>query len=313
MLRVIVLGAAAGGGVPQWNCNCPVCRAARARPDLGASQASIAISCDDENWFLVNASPDIRQQINATRQLQPKGDRMRHSPIAGVILTNGEVDAIAGLLVLREGSPFSIYAHPKVLSVLADNSIFNVLNPAIVKRRPIEMDTTFEPVLSDGSASGLEVTAFATPGKIAWYLEDADEDADMANGANPDEGDTLGLHVRASDGSGELFFLAACARITPDLKRRIEGAPMVFFDGTVWRDDELAAGGLGHKTGQRMGHVAMSGEQGVIEMLADVDIGKKVFLHINNSNPAHLPDSAERRQLERAGWLVPHDGMEIWP
>src|SRR5215475_14475915 len=158
MLRVVVLGAAAGGGVPQWNCGCPICRAARGeQPELQSTQASLAFSRDGEHWFLVNASPDLRQQLINTPQLHPKAGALRHSPIAGVILTNGEVDAVAGLLSMREGSPFAIYAHPKVLAILKANSIFDVLSEKNVRREPIELDRSFEPVLADGSRSGLEI------------------------------------------------------------------------------------------------------------------------------------------------------------
>src|SRR5271166_4297957 len=151
MLRVVVLGAAAGGGVPQWNCGCPVCLIARGDPKQRSTQASIAVSADGDHWFLINASPDLRQQLIATPQLHPKAGRLRHSPIAGVILTNSEVDAVAGLLSMREGSPFTVYAHAKVLAILRDNSIFNVLNERNVRRQPIEMDVAFEPGLPDGS------------------------------------------------------------------------------------------------------------------------------------------------------------------
>src|SRR6187401_2978022 len=174
MLRVVVLGAAAGGGVPQWNCGCPVCRAARSEyPELQSTQCSIAVSADGEHWFLINASPDLRQQLIATPQLHPGAGKLRHSPISGVILTNGEVDAVAGLLSMREGSPFTIYAHTKVLAILKSNSIFNVLNEKNVRRQAIEVEKAFEPELPDGAASGLEVVPFAVPGKSAWYLEGA--------------------------------------------------------------------------------------------------------------------------------------------
>src|ERR1700724_3055936 len=155
MLRVVVLGAAAGGGVPQWNCGCPVCLIARSDPELQSTQASIAISADGDHWFLINASPDLRQQLIATPQLHPRAGQLRHSPISGVILTNGEVDAVAGLLSMREGSPFTIYAHAKVLSILKTNSIFNVLNEKNVRRRPIEVEETFELLLPDDAPSGI--------------------------------------------------------------------------------------------------------------------------------------------------------------
>ena len=307
MLRVVVLGAAAGGGVPQWNCGCPVCLKARSdHPELQSTQASIAVSGDGAHWFLVNASPDLRQQLIATPQLHPKAGSLRHSPIAGVILTNGEIDAVAGLLSMREGSPFTIYAHERVLAILRANSIFNVLSDKNVTRQPIAVDQAFEPSLPDGSPSGIEVLPFEVPGKGAWYLEG------KAHPAGSDGvGDTLGLRIADRRTGKYLYFLAACARVTDDLKSRLKGAPLVFFDGTVWRDDELIVAGLGNKTGQGMGHIAMSGDHGAIASLAGLDIGRKVFLHINNSNPALLGTSAERKAAEQAGWQIPRDGTEI--
>jgi pyrroloquinoline quinone biosynthesis protein B len=307
MLRVVVLGAAAGGGVPQWNCGCDVCQKARGgHPELRSTQASLAISADGEHWFLINASPDLRQQLFATPQLHPRNGRLRHSPIAGVILTNGEIDAITGLLSMREGSPFTIYAHAKVLAILKANSIFDVLSESNVRREAVEIDCTFEPALSDGAPSGIEILPFCVPGKGAWYLE-----GKAHPGGSSGEGDTLGLRIRDKATDRHFYFLAACADVTDALKSRLAGAPLVFFDGTIWRDDELIAQGLSTKTGRGMGHIAMSGRGGAIESLASLDIDRKIFLHINNSNPALLADSAERQILERAGWQIPADGMEI--
>jgi pyrroloquinoline quinone biosynthesis protein B len=307
MLRVVVLGAAAGGGVPQWNCGCPVCRAARTdHPELQSTQASIAISADGEHWFLINASPDLRQQLIATPRLHPKAGSLRHSPITGVILTNGEIDAVAGLLSMREGSPFTIYAHAKVLAILKANSIFNVLGERNVRREPVEVDQRFEPKLSDGSPSGIEILPFAVAGKGAWYLE-----GKAHPGGSDGTGDTLGLRIEDRTTGKYFYFLAACAEVTDALKARLSGAPLVFFDGTVWRDDELIAASLGAKTGQAMGHIAMSGDQGAIQSLAGLDIDRKIFLHINNSNPALLHGSAERKIAEGAGWQIPADGTEI--
>ena len=307
MLRVVILGAAAGGGVPQWNCGCRICRAARGdHPELRSTQASVAISADGDHWFLINASPDLRQQLLTTSQLHPKAGLLRHSPVAGVILTNGEIDAVAGLLSMREGSPFTVYAHAKVLAILQANSIFNVLNEKNVRREPIELDRPFEPALPGGAPSGIEVLPFAVPGKAAWYLE-----GKAHPGGSDDAGDTLGLRILDKATGKYLYFLAACADMTDELKSRLAGAPLVLFDGTVWRDDELIAAGLGNKTGQAMGHIAMSGERGAIEALAGLDIGQKLFLHINNSNPALLQGSAERKIAEAAGWQIPSDGTEI--
>jgi len=311
MLRVVVLGAAAGGGVPQWNCNCGVCRLARGeRPELQATQASIAISVDGDHWFLINASPDLRQQLTTTPQLHPRAGRLRDSPIAGVILTNGEVDAVAGLLSLREGSPFVIYAHEQVLSTLGANSIFNVLSEKRVRREPIAFDRMFEPTLPDGSLSGLEILPFAVSGKRAWYLE-GKAGPESGSMASNESGDTLGLRVGDKQSGKYFYFIAACAAVTPELKLRLSRAPLVLFDGTLWQDDELIAAGLGDKTGQGMGHISMSGDDGAMAALTDLGIGRKIFLHINNSNPALLPGSPERDAVERAGWQIPADGTEI--
>ena len=177
MLKVVILGSAAGGGVPQWNCNCPICAAAWAEPRLRNTQVSAAVSADEgKHWFVINASPDIRQQILDTPALHPAAGTLRHSPIAGVILTNGEIDAIAGLLSLRESSPFALHAHPRVLATLAQNSVFDVLNPTFVPRIAMQLDQPFQPLLPDGTPSGLCVEAFAVPGKPAWYMEDATAD-----------------------------------------------------------------------------------------------------------------------------------------
>src|SRR4051812_26214880 len=195
MLRIIVLGAAAGGGIPQWNCGCAQCRAARdSQSQLQSTQASVAVSADGDNWFLINASPDLRQQITSTPQLHPREGALRHSPIAGVILTNGEVDAVAGLLSLREGSPFTIYAHARVLAILKANAIFNVLSETVVKREAVEIGRSFSLNLQDNAPSGLEVEAFTVPGKSAWYLEGAAHPGGDAGGVDLD-GDTLGLRI----------------------------------------------------------------------------------------------------------------------
>src|ERR1700760_4976012 len=220
MLRVVVLGAAAGGGVPQWNCGCEVCRAARdGQPELQSPQPSIAFSRDGAHWYLINASPDLRQQLTATPQLHPKQGALRHSPIAGVILTNGEIDAVAGLLSMREGSPFAIYAHAKVLAILKSNSIFNVLSEKNVARVPIEVDQTFEPKLPDGSPAGIEILPFTVAGKGAWYLE-----GEAHPGGDDGAGDTLGLRIRDKTTDKHFFFIAACANVDDELKARLNGS-----------------------------------------------------------------------------------------
>lgn len=305
MLKIVVLGAAAGGGLPQWNCRCAVCAQAWSDPALRETQASLAASVDGRNWFLINASPDLRAQILATPQLHPQEGSLRHSPIAGVILTNGEIDAVTGLLSMREGQPFALHAHPRVLETLAANSLFNVLDPAKVPRLPLRPGEPFEPLLPDGRPSGLLIEAFDAPGKPAWYLETA------AEAPKPAEGDTLGLTLADRASGARAHVLLACAAMTPDLAERLRGADLLFFDGTLWRDDEMILSGLSQKTGRRMGHLSISGPEGSMALLQDLEIRRKVFLHVNNSNPVWLPDSPERAAVEAAGWSLPRQGEEF--
>lgn len=306
-MQVLVLGAAAGGGFPQWNANSDACRRARAG-DLAAwpaTQAGVALSADGRRWLLVNASPDLRQQIEATPALWPQ-DGLRSSPIKAVLLTNGDVDAVAGLLHLREGTAFALYAHPRVLGVLERNPIFAVLNPTIVPRRALAPEVPFMPADAAGEPLGFKVRPFLAPGKRPLYLEG---EAGAALDTAAREGDTLGLEVTA--GGRRLVYLANCAVLDEALIARTEGADVLLMDGTLWRDDEMIVQGVGRKTGRRMGHISMSGPEGAIERLRGVPLGRRIFIHVNNTNPALLADSPERAELERAGWEVAFDGMEL--
>ena len=305
-MQVRVLGAAAGGGFPQWNANSEASQRARlgdpmARP---ATQASIAVSSDGRGWLLVNASPDLRQQIEAQPALQPK-DGLRSTPIAAVVLTNGDVDAVAGLLHLREGTPFALYAHRKVLAVLDGNPIFEVVDRSLVPRR--ELRTDAHTIVTDAAERdlGIRIVPFLAPGKLPLYLEGGSEELDTA----AMDGDTLGLEIEA--GGGRLLYVANCAQLTDALLDRVAGADVLFLDGTLWRDDEMIVQGVGRKTGRRMGHISMSGPDGAIERLARVPVGRRIFIHVNNTNPALLADSPERAAIERAGWEVAFDGMEL--
>ncbi|MEK0083081.1 pyrroloquinoline quinone biosynthesis protein PqqB [Benzoatithermus flavus] len=306
-MQMRVLGAAAGGGFPQWNANSEACRRARAGDPAArpATQASVAVSADGECWVLVNASPDLRQQIEVTPALQPKTG-LRSSPIAAVVLTNGDVDAIAGLLHLREGTPFALYAHARVHRVLDRNPIFEVVDRTIVPRRELVPETATTLEAADGRPLGLTVLPFLAPGKLPLYLE---REAGSVLDTAALEGDTLGLEIEA-DGR-RVVYLANCARLTEPLLGRIAGADVLFLDGTLWCDDEMILQGVGRKTGQRMGHISMSGPEGAIARLRPVPVDRRIFLHINNTNPALLADSPERMELERAGWEVAFDGMEL--
>lgn len=307
MLRAIVLGSAAGGGFPQWNSAGPGCRRARsgdpaARP---RTQASLAVSADGVRWAILNAAPDIAAQIAATPALHPvpAPGRIRHSPIAAVALTGAEVDTVAGLLTLRERHGFGLYAAPPVLAVLAENPIFNVLDPVLVPRRPMALDRPLALADATGAPLGLRVEAFAVPGKVALFQERAGADPGRA-----DAGETIGLGIAAEGEAASLFFIPGCAAMTPALRDRLAGAACLLFDGTLFRDDEMIAAGAGAKTGLRMGHMSMVDS---IAALRDLPLGRRIFIHVNNTNPALLADSAERAAVRAAGWEVAEDGMEI--
>lgn len=297
-MQIIVLGSAAGGGFPQWNCLCPVCQLAwkgdkRVKP---RTQSSLAVSADGEHWLLLNASPDLRQQILATPQLQPRGAK-RQSPVSAVFVTNGDVDHLTGLLTLREQQSFTIYGSKATLAEVIDGNIFGVLNRDLVKFREVALNETVE------AGPGLRVTPFAVPGKVPLYLESGA----VAVGV---EGETtIGLEI--TDGKKTLFYIPGCAEVTPKLQEKLRDADLLFFDGTTFTDDEMVALGLSNKTAWRMGHTAMSGEKGSLRALSDLGIRRKVFVHINNTNPVLIEDSPERAKVTAAGWDVSFDGMEV--
>lgn len=308
-MMIKVLGSAAGGGLPQWNCNGRNSADARkGAPDVAPrTQASVAVTADGSQWVLLNAAPDLRQQINDTRELHPALDGgPRNSPIKAVVLTNADVDAIAGLLCLREGQPFTVYGTERVLGVLAANSIFDVLDANVVKRVPMEYGRPFA-VEGPSGPVGITIEAFGVPGKIPLYLEEARAGA----GLGTQEGDTAGLKVTETATGRHFFFIPGCAKLDDALRARLTGAPLLFFDGTLYTNDEMIVQGLVNKTGERIGHMTMSGNAGSIAQIAPLKIGRKIFIHINNSNPALRDGSPEQAAVEHAGWEIAYDGMEV--
>ena len=309
MLRAIILGAAAGGGFPQWNSAGPGCLRARADDPAARprTQASLAVTADGERWVLLNASPDLRAQLQATPALhpQPRDGAIRHSPIAAVVLTGAEVDTITGLLTLREGHPFALYGAPQSLDVLAANPIFLAVNPDLVPRRPLPLDAPMPLTDAGGTPLGLTVEAYAVPGKIPLFAE---------QGRDPgraDEGETIGLRLSAHGRS--LHFIPGCAAMTPALAARLRDSDCLFIDGTLWRDDEMIRAGAGPKTGARMGHMSISGPEGVLAACEGLGIRRRILIHLNNTNPVLLDDSPERAAVHAAGWEVAEDGMEVTP
>ncbi len=308
MLRILVLGSAAGGGFPQWNCGCPNCRRARAGDPaaVARTQSTLAVTADNENWFLLNASPDLRQQITQSPPLHPVHGA-RHSPIAGVVLTNADVDHIAGLLTLRERQPLTLYATRRVHDVLAGNIVFDVLNADSVDRRAFDLGREIELELPGGRPSGLSVELFPVPGKVALYLEKSEAGPGFGTVAE----DAVGARITDRSDGRSFFYVPGCAAMPGDLADRLRAAELVFFDGTTWTDDEMRTTGVGVKTGRRMGHMCMSGPEGSIAAFAGLDVGRKIFVHINNTNPALISTSPERAEAEAAGWEIAEDGMDI--
>ncbi len=296
-LTAIVLGSAAGGGYPQWNCCCAVCRLAWAGDARVRSrtQASLAVSADGANWVLINASPDLRQQIRQSPALHPPAGK-RGSPIKAVVLTGAEIDQVAGLLSMREREPFSIYATAATLAALAGNTLFDALAPDLVTRRALV------PGESATFAGGLQAQLFTVPGKVPLYLEGENPDTAAETAAN--------VGVEISAGGARIVFMPGAAAVTPAMRERMARADVIFFDGTLYRDDEMIASGTGAKTGRRMGHMPIDGADGTLAALSGVS-ARRIFLHINNTNPILVEGSPERATVERMGWEVAEDGMEI--
>ncbi|HZF75938.1 MAG TPA: pyrroloquinoline quinone biosynthesis protein PqqB [Acetobacteraceae bacterium] len=309
MLRALVLGSAAGGCFPQWNSAGAGCQRARAGDPAARprTQTSLAVSADGERWILLNAAPDLRAQIEATPALHPRPapGRIRHSPISAVVLTGAEVDTVAGLLTLRERHPFVLHASAATLAVLDANPIFNVLNRDLVPRRELRTGEAVRLVDAGGAPLGVTVEAFRVPGKVPLFQEAAD-------GADPgraEDDSTMGLAVTA--GGPGLLFIPGCAAMNASIRARIAEAHTVFFDGTLFRDDEMIQAGAGPKTGTRMGHMSLDGPGGTLAALRGLPVRRRILIHVNNTNPILLDDSPERATVRAEGWEVAEDGMEV--
>lgn len=294
-LSAIVLGSAAGGAFPQWNCRCPVCALAWAGDSRvhSRTQTSIAISAGDGRWTLVNASPDLSAQIRATPALHPRGS-LRGSPIDAVVLTGAEIDQITGLLSLRESTPFTLYATPASHAAVAANAMFGAM--ALMARRAVNPGERFM------LAGGVEATFFMVPGKLPLYLEGEAPEVETESAAN------VGVELHRE--GARIVFVPGAAAVTGGMRERIARADVVLFDGTLFVDDEMIRVGTGQKTGRRMGHMPIDGEGGSMRAL-DALSARRIFIHINNTNPILIDGSAQRQKVEAAGWQVAEDGMEI--
>jgi pyrroloquinoline quinone biosynthesis protein B len=299
-----LLGTAAGGGFPQWNCNCENCRGVRtgtvrATPRL---QAGLALSADGHRWFLVGASPDIRLQIESFPPLKPRGP-VRGSPLEGVLLASADLDHILGLLMLREGGQLAIHATRAVQSALTEGLTVRPVLERYGDRVWVEPAVDPEPLrLRDGTPSGLLYQAFPVPGKPPRYRD---------GHAAPDPGDCVGYRIEDQKTGGKLVVLHGTARLDRTVFRHLEGCDAALFDGTFWSEHEMSQTGAGNGTASEMGHLPIGGSDGSLARLGALPIAHKIYWHINNTNPILRDDSPERRAVDEAGLKVGWDGLEL--
>jgi pyrroloquinoline quinone biosynthesis protein B len=304
-VRIRVLGSAAGGGFPQWNCGCSNCRGVREGDgrSIPRTQESVAVSADGAGWFLLNCSPEIRFQIESFVGLHPTGPR--HSPVEAIVLTNGDLDHTLGLLSLRESHPLVVYATERVRAGFTEgNVLYRTLErfPGQVTWRTLEPGREMPLAGRDGQPARLVVEAVAVPGKQPIHLE---------HHGSGDPRDNIGLKIRDAVTGRRLAYFPAAGALTPNVRAALGEADCVFFDGTFWSSDELPARGLGAKRAEDMAHLPVGGAGGSLRTLRGLSAGRRVFIHINNTNPLLCDDSTERKEAEAAGWEIAFDGMEV--
>jgi len=310
-MQVRILGSAAGGGFPQWNCACPNCSSFRAGTFRGKArtQAQLAISADSERWFLLGASPDLRAQIEATPELHPRAvdNSTRHSPIAGAVLLNADIDHVLGLLLLRELQPLRVYATESVRRILTeDNSMFSMLQrvPDQVSWNGFVPEASFSLLAPTGEDSGLRCRALPLGTHFPSYVSITRREQ-----LSPPES-SLGLIVESSSGK-RLAYMPAVPQIDNVLLNELETADVLFFDGTFWSDDELVRMQGSGQTATQMGHVPVFSSDGSLARLAHLRRPRKIYVHINNTNPMLNQDSQEYHQVRAAGWEIAEDGWQF--
>jgi len=307
-MHVKVLGAAAGGGFPQWNCSCGNCRGLRQGIFHGTarSQAQLAISANREHWFLVNASPDLRYQIESFSALHPGPTSVRQSPIHGVVLTSAEVDAALGLLLLRESQPLNVYATDSVRRLLVeDNNFFAVLRrqPDQVRWKTMTPGESIELESIDGQPTGITCNPVSTGGAFPGHVPpDRAAELDV-------KGAVVGLFLQ--QGSKRMAFIPGAHNILEEWLEMMAACDAILFDGTFWSDDELIRIQGKGKTARQMGHLPIADPGGTLEMFTSLSRPRKIFIHINNTNPMLDETSPEYARMRSSGWELAFDGMEL--
>jgi len=305
-MHVKILGSAAGGGFPQWNCACPNCRLVRSGkfPGKARSQAQVAVSEDGKSWFLLGASPDLRSQIEATPELQPR-DGTNNSPLSGVVLASADLDHVLGLLLLRELQPLNVYATGSVTRLLREqNSMFAMLNraPDQVRWRAMRVEESFQLCTLSGQHTGITCTSIPISNRYPVYASNSDP------ALSPDEA-LVGL-ILTSDSGRKMVYAPAVASITQSLREWLEKADLLLFDGTFYSDDELTTVRGSGELAREMGHIPVGGEDGSLRQLAGLRIPRKLYIHINNTNPMLNETSPEYRAVREAGWELAEDGWQ---
>jgi pyrroloquinoline quinone biosynthesis protein B len=304
-VKIRVLGSSAGGGFPQWNCGCANCQGVR-RGTIAArarTQESLAVSADGESWFLLNASPEIRSQIEGFVVLHPHAPR--HTPLAGILITNGDLDHCLGLLSLRESQRLEIYATSAVQRGFVEgNGLYATLErfPGQANWHPLTLGLAQELPLPAGGRSGLIVEAVGVPGQPPLHLRDR---------VRPGPEDNVGFRIRDRASGGTLIYLSGLASMNGSVRELLEGASCLFLDGTFWSSDELIVLGLGERRAEDMAHWPIGGPGGSLETLKNIEIRHRYFIHINNTNPILREDSPERAAITAAGWQAAYDGLEL--
>jgi pyrroloquinoline quinone biosynthesis protein B len=302
-MRVRVLGAAAGGGFPQWNCNCPNCDGLR-KGTIRAqarTQSSICVSTNGVDWVLFNASPDLLGQIRAFPELQPARG-IRDTGIRAVVLMDAQIDHTTGLLMLREGKPLQIYCTDMVHEdMTTGNPLFDILGHYCTVQWN-RLGTAPGNVFEVGGIDGLAFTAVPLKSKAPPYSPHRDD---------PHEGDNIGMRIRDTRTGRTLFYAPGLGEIEPHLEPFLREADCVMVDGTFWTDDEMVRLGISKKRAREIGHLPQSGPGGMIEVLDGLEARRKILIHINNTNPILNEDSPERAELDRHGIEVAYDGMDL--
>jgi len=303
-MLIRLLGTAAGGGFPQWNCRCAVCEKARTAPSLAPprTQSCVAVSAEGKNWFLLNASPDVRHQIEAFSDMLPAKGQVRGSPIEGILVTNADLDHVLGLFILREGKPLNVYAPPAVQEALAEGLRLSQILDSYCGIQWQGPPKSLSPLLNqDRTPSGLLVQAFTLPGKMPRYY----------SGHAPAQS-AVGYRLVDKKTGGRLVFIPDIARFDEEVLSQLKDCDVLLLDGTFWTENEMGDSGAGNLTASQMAHLPVGGPQGSLAQIAPLPIGRKIYIHINNTNPMLLEDSAERAQVKAAGVEVGMDGTELF-